>query len=235
MTYPDDYVDQIICGDCIEVMKEIPGGVVDAIITDPPYGIGYASSRKTGMSGEPRKNKASFGIDRFNPEWISEAYRVLRKDSLLYCFTRWDVASKWCESFSSSGFKVTQRLVWDKCHWKMGDLRYYGSQTEDVLLVRKGSPDMFLGGKGRRGNLFKYSSSFLPEGQHDHPTQKPEKLVTQFILDSTQPGETILDPFVGSGTTSVACKLTHRHFIGIEINQDYCKIAEGRLLQGVIQ
>ena len=187
------------------------------------------------MNGEPRRNRASFGNDVFDALWIPEVFRVLRPDALVYCFTRWDVIGRWRDAFVDAGFKIAQRLVWDKCHWKMGDLRYYGSQTEDVLLVRKGSPQMFRGGHGRCGNLFRHSSSFLPEGQYDHPTQKPVALMATFIQDSTNEGDTVIDTHMGSGTTGVACVNTGRNFIGIEIDRGYYEIAERRIAEAQAQ
>ena len=226
---------QVITGDCLEVMRGLDAGSVDAVITDPPYGIGYASSWTTRMNGEPRKTRANFGADVFDADWIPDAYRVLKDDAYLYCFTRWDVAHLWRDAFLAAGFKMGQRLVWDKAHWKMGDLRHYGSQVEDVLVVYKGGPAMFPGGIGRRGNLFRFSSGYLPEGQVDHPTQKPVALMTQFVNDSTRPGDLILDPFCGSGTTGVACVQTGRRFIGIEIDEGYATIARGRIAKAAEQ
>ena len=220
---------QLYLGDCLDVLPTLAAGSVDAIVTDPPYGIKYASGRRTRRDGGPRRNGASFGKDEFDPRWIADAYRTMCDDALLYCFTRWDVMGQWRAAFDAAGFKAVQRLVWDKCHWKMGDLRYYGSQTEDVLLVRKGAPPMFPGGKHRRGNIFRFSSGFLPEGQVDHPTQKPVALVQTFVDDATEQGGVVLDPFMGSGTTGVACVQTGRRFIGIEKEPKYFEIAVKRI------
>ena len=226
---------QVITGDCLEVLPTLAAGSVDAVVTDPPYGIGYASSRTTRMNGEPRKTRANFGQDVFNADWIPDAYRVLSDDAYLYCFTRWDVAHLWRDAFIAAGFKIGQRLVWDKQHWGMGDLRHYGSQTEDVLVVYKGAPAMFAGGAGRRGNLLSFNKMFLPEGQVDHPTQKPVALMAQFINDSTRPGNLILDPFMGSGTTGVACVQTGRRFIGVELDERYADIARARIAMAAEQ
>lgn len=226
---------ELILGDALRYMEQMPGGSVQAIITDPPYGIGYASAWRTRLGGGPRVNGASFGKDEFNPEWIPQAYRILRADALLYCFTRWDVASQWRAAFEDAGFKTAQRLVWDKCHWKMGDLQYYGSQTEDILVLRKGNRPIFPEGKGRRGNLLRYSSAFLPEGQFDHPTQKPVALIKRLIVDGSLPHETVLDPFMGSGSCGVACIKTGRRFLGVEIDPTYHAIAAKRLADAAAQ
>jgi site-specific DNA-methyltransferase (adenine-specific) len=226
---------QLYLGDCLEIMKTLPDNSVDAVVTDPPYGIGYASNRTTALNGGKRKNQASFGRDIFDPRWIPLAYRIQQDDSILYCFTRWDVLHLWRDAFEDAGYATCQRLVWDKCHWKMGDLRYYGSQLEDVLVLRKGAPTIFAGGSGRHGNMFRQSSAFLPEGQFDHPTQKPENLLRIFISDSTKLGDTVLDPFMGSGTTGVACIQTGRSFIGIEIDPTYFSAAKDRIVRAQMQ
>lgn len=225
----------LIQGDCLDVMATLEAGSIDAIVTDPPYGIGYASAWQTRLGGGHRINGASFGKDEFNADWIPEAYRVLRDDALFYCFTRWDVANQWRMEFEAVGFKTCQRLVWDKCHWKMGDLRYYGSQIEDILVFRKGNRPIFEGGKGRRGNLLRYSSAFLPEGQYDHPTQKPVALMKRLVADATVSEETILDPFAGSGSTGVACLQLGRSFIGCEIDPAYFAIAQKRISEAAMQ
>lgn len=216
-------------GDCLDVLPTLAAQSVDCIVTDPPYGIGYASNRKTMLGGAERKNDAEFGADEFDPRWMQHAYRVLKNNSFLFCFTRWDMIGQWQDELKRAGFSIVQRLVWDKCHWKMGDLSNYGSQVEDVLLCSKGRAIMFDGGMGRGGNLFRYSSAFLPEGQYDHPTQKPVNLLRRYIADSTHFGATILDPFMGSGSTGVAAIMEGRQFVGVELMQKYYAIAERRI------
>jgi len=221
-------------GDCLEVLPTLAVGSVDAVITDPPYGIGYVSSRTTRPDGTPRKKANSFGEDKFNANWIPDVFRICRNDACMYCFTRWDVMPCWKDAIEQAGFKIKQRLIWNKCHWKMGDLRYYGSQIEDILFAVKGTPKMHW--EHRTGNLFSSSSSaYLPGGQYDHPTQKPEIIMRQFVTDSTQEGATILDPFMGSGTTGVACVQTGRRFVGIEIDQQYFDVAAKRISDALNQ
>lgn len=220
--------------DCRDVLPTLVPGSVDLVLTDPPYGIGYASAWRTRMDGAPRQHAPSFGEDEFDASWIPDAYRLLRTDRYWYLFTRWDVIDRWRAALEGVGLRICQRLVWDKCHWKMGDLRHYGSQTEDILLLRKGIPSMFQDGNGRRGNLFRYSSAFLPEGQFDHPTQKPESLVRRFIVDGSKSGQVALDPFMGSGTTLRAAKDLGRRAIGIETVEAYCEIAARRLQQAAM-
>ena len=220
-------------GDCAAIMLGLARKSVSAVITDPPYGIGYASSWTTRLNGESRTARASFGKDEFSDAWVDWAADLCVPHAPWYVFTRWDMCAQLKESLEKAALHVVQRLVWDKKHWKMGDLRYYGSQLEDILFCRKGTPTMQY--QKRTGNLFSYSSSYMPEGQYDHPTQKPEALLRRFIVDSTRPGDTVLDPYMGSGSTGVACAQTGRSFIGIEIDPYFFEIAEKRIAEAEMQ
>ena len=180
------------------------------------------------MDGSPRISDTSFGRDEFDARWLPLTYRACGDDAALYIFTRWDVVERWRRAIVAAGLVVVQRLIWDKRHWGMGDLRYYGSQTEDVLFCRKGVPTMQY--EKRRGDVFSCACrAYLPEGKFNHPTQKPEALMRDFITDATKSGATVLDPFMGSGTTGVACVQTGRSFIGIEIDEIYFNIAKERI------
>jgi len=230
--YYDDGQIQIWNADCRDILPTLEAGSVDLVLTDPPYGIEYQSSRKTQLNGQPRQHENTFGPDEFDARWIKPAIDALADDRCAFVFTRWDVLPEWRSALECAGLVIAQRLIWDKAHFKMGDLRYYGSQTEDVLFCRKGSPSLMW--PKRIGNLFRYSSAFLPEGQEDHPTQKPEALMRQFIAHTTNPGDLILDPFMGSGTTLRAAKDLGRRAIGIELEEKYCEIAVKRLAQQVL-
>src|SRR3990172_8560247 len=97
------------CGDCLEYMRGMAAGSVDAVITDPPYGIHYASSWTTRPDGTPRCKAASFGADEFDPRWLGQIGRITKPDASLYCFTRWDMIAAWAEAIESAGFRIKQR------------------------------------------------------------------------------------------------------------------------------
>jgi DNA modification methylase len=110
----------------------------------------------------------------------------------------------------------------------MGDLRYYGSQTEDILFCRKG--DHILRWNGRSGNIWSSSSSsYLPEGQLDHPTQKAEKIIRRMIYNSSDRGAVVADFHMGSGTTAVVAHQAGRHYFGCDINPDYVEMGRKRV------
>lgn len=219
---------QLFHGDCLEILPTLAAGSVDAVITDPPYGIGYASSWMTRPDGAPRKTMPTFGQDIYSPKWMPAISGIMKNRSLAFIFVRWDIAHQFKRDGESSELVCVQRLIWDKLHWGMGDLRYYGSQTEDILLFRKG--DAALSVNTRRGNIWRYpSKAYFPEGCVDHPSQKPLGVIIEWIEAASNPGDTILDPFMGSGTTGVAAMHTGRKFIGIELDAGYFQIAQERI------
>lgn len=216
--------------DALSLLRALPSASVSLIATDPPYGIGYASSWKTRLDGGARTTSQSFGEDKIQLDWLSEAARVLKDDGAMYLFTRWDVLHIWKQAIEAAGLSVAQRIVWYKAHWKMGDLRYYGSQTEDILFCIKG-PHKLRWPK-RSGNVW-YSASALYQGDGywEHPTQKPLKIIEKAILNSSDSGDVVFDCFIGSGTTAIAARNLGRHYIGCDTSREYVDIARNRLAQ----
>lgn len=220
-------LNSIVTGDARELSKAIPDNSVDLIISDPPYGIGYASSCKTRRNGELRLNTEHFGTDAFDPSFISDYIRVLKMAGALYLFTRWDVLPNWKMAIESAGGRVNQRIIWNKTHWGMGDLRYYGSQTEDILFCTKG--EHCMGWDKRQGNIFVANTLILKEGQYDHPTQKPESIISKMIVNSSSPGDVILDFHCGSGTVATCSKRLGRSFLCADIKQKYVDMSRQRV------
>ncbi len=219
----------IVTGDARELAKAIPDESVDLLVEDPPYGIGYASSRKTRNNGQPRKSRSSFGPDILDTTVIREYARVLKPNGALYLFTRWDVLQRWREAIEATGMHIKQRIIWNKSHWKMGDLSYYGSQIEDILFCIKSRAHKLRWSK-RGGNLWSSSSSaYLPEGQFNHPTQKPETIIRRMVKNSSDPGQVVLDMHVGSGTVPAVCKMLQRNYLAFEIDEATADMARERV------
>lgn len=213
-------------GDCLEVMAGLDGPV-DVSIADPPYGINYRSNREA-YNGVERKRHRTFGPDTYITEWMPLIYDLLKSDAFMVVFCRWDVLNQFRLDGISAGFQPVQRLLWDKLHWGMGDLRYYGDQAEDAILFRKGEPSLLY--QQRRGNIWRYpSKAYMPEGVTEHPAQKPIGVIRKWIEDMTPAGGTVIDPFMGSGSTGVAAIQTGRQFVGIEIDAGYFAIAHKRI------
>jgi site-specific DNA-methyltransferase (adenine-specific) len=204
--------DRFLHGDAFEILPDVPDGSVDLVLTDPPYGIDYQSNRRVVWEKLPK-----FQGDR-DLEWLSvfvdEAYRVLANHRHLYCFCRWDRYPVFAEAISRR-FQIKNALVWVKSNHGSGDLRgAYAPQYEMVIFAGKGRRQ--LRGKRHPDVLLKHAA--VSSRARKHPVQKPVDLLRFLIEKSTKPGEVVLDPFAGVGSTVVAALQTGRRYLGIEID-----------------
>ena len=218
------WLNKIICGDCLEIMKQMPDKCVDLMLTDPPYLIGYATNH--------RKDKDHVFCNAImndnNPELVSavirESSRLLKDDSAAYWFCSWD-KSDWFKKELERHLKVKNMIVWVKNNWTAGDLEaQFGKQYELIFLANKGRCK--INGK-RLSDVWDFRR-VVGEKQF-HQNQKPTNLIRRCIEKHSDLGGVILDPFLGSGTTAIAAVQLGRNFIGIEISPEYCRIAEERL------
>ena len=207
-------------GDCLKIMdKLIEEGVkVDAIITDPPYGMNFVSNHRK-QKYSPIKNDNSLD---FLPLIMSNINHILKDNSHIYIFCSWHNVDIFKQEFEKY-FKLKNIIVWEKNNTSMGDLKgSYASKHELIL----------YGHKGRRLiNGFRNPDIIKANRTNNklHPTQKPVDLLELFINKSTDENEIILDMFMGSGSTGVACMNTNRKFIGIELDKDYFDIGKNRI------
>jgi DNA modification methylase len=203
---------KLILGDCLEIMKTLPAGSVDAVITDPPYGIG----RDKGFGGLGGFRGAGTPIARiqYSGDWDNVRPSKEYFDEVLRISK---VALVFGGNYFSDYLPVGKHwVVWDKKQTMptFGDceLVWTNVHRNSVKWITR----EWNGLLGREEN-------------RDHATQKPLKIMIWLIENYTSPGDTILDPFMGSGTTGVACIETGRDFIGIEIDPGYFAIAEKRI------
>lgn len=223
--------DYIEFGDCLELMKDIPDGGVDLIVTDPPYRT--TSRGNAGNSGGMlqkeinKKGKVFTHNDIDCTQYAPEFYRLLKEGSHCYVMTNHVNLIHMLNTFTSVGFHFVKSLVWNKGNKIMG--QYYMSQFEYILFFRKG--------KGVKINHCGTSDILsIPnqktkgeDGKNLHDTEKPIELMKILIGNSSKENDVVLDPFIGIGTTAVACVNTKRHYIGFELNPDYYNIACRRL------
>lgn len=205
-------------GDCLELMKDIPDGSIDLILTDPPYGINFQSNfRKERF----QKIKNDNFIDT---SFLDEAKRVLKDTGAIYCFTRWDVYPCWQHEISKR-FKIKNCIVWYKKGGGLGDLKRAYIYNHEFIIYAI-NREAVLRGK-HRSDVFEFSKD--RSNKYNHPTQKPVKLMEEIISKSSDMGDTVLDCFMGLGSTGVACVNTNRNFIGIELDENYFNIAKNRI------
>ena len=211
-----DYIEQ---GDCLELMKTIPDESIDMILTDPPYGISFQSNFRKNKF-EKLKND-----DVILSEFVTEAKRIIKPTGAIYCFTRWDVFPTWSDVFYSNDLKIKNTIVWFKKGGGLGDLKK-GYIYNHEFIIYCPMQNHKLRGK-RRNDVFEFKK--VPANKYLHPTQKPVDLLQEMILKSTDENDVVLDPFMGSGSTCVACVNTNRHYIGFELEEKYFNIACKRL------
>ena len=205
------------------MLRQMEPESVDAIITDPPYGIKYVS-----QTGARIQNDTAPFI------WfLYDAFRVLKPGSsgrgTLVCFTRWDVQQVFIDAIRLAGFIVKSEVIWDKVQYGMGDVKsQFAPSHENIIFAVKGK---FSFPGHRPKDLITHRK--LPGNQMIHPTEKPVPLLADLITAVTKPGDLILDPFAGSGSTLVAAKKTGRRFVGIELDELYYERAQRRIEETV--
>ena len=209
---------QLIHGDCLEEMKKIPDGSVDMVLTDPPYGMSFQSNHRKEKYNTIKNDDS---LEWMN-EFVSQSYRVAKNNTAHYVFCSFHNIDIFKQAFEKK-FKVKNILVWEKNNTSMGDLKAdFAPKIEFILFLQKGR--RLINGK-RDPNIFKFART----GNKNHPTEKPVDLNEYLLSKFSNETETILDPFMGSGTTGVACKNLNRNFIGIELDETYFNIAKDRI------
>ena len=205
-------------GDCLELMKDIPDGSVDLVLTDPPYGMAFKSNYRKEKYNEIQNDKSLEWLERY----ISECYRVLKNNSAIYCFCSWHNVDVFKQAIEKK-FKVKNILIWEKNNTSMGDLKgSYAPKYEMIIFAHKGRKLL---------NGFRYADIIKANrtGNKLHPTEKPVDLLELFIKNSSDENAVVFDGFMGSGSCGVACVNTNRNFIGIELDENYFKIAKERI------
>jgi site-specific DNA-methyltransferase (adenine-specific) len=220
-------LNRIYQGDCLEIMRGWPDASVDLVVTDPPYGVGYLTSRRSGSDPLVKKiqNDDGGGWFDFAKAWISEAVRLLKPNSHFYSFGSF-VTQPMMQPFLATVLDFKNTLVWDKMNWSVGDLEGdFGRQYELIYFAHKGR--RLLSGGKRYGNILRASRG--SGASYEHPTQKPEEIIARLIECSSKPGDIVLDPFMGSGTTALVAEKMGRNWLGCEVEPQYLRVIESRL------
>ena len=218
--------------DSIELMKKMESESIDLIVTDPPYKTTKRGG--TGNSGGMCKKKEfSDGKGGFKHNdvpikvFVPELYRVLKEGSHCYIMTNHVNLQEMLNTCTESGFHFIKCLIWDKGNKIMGQC--YMSQFEYILFLRKGKHKK-INNCGNSDILSILNKKTKDEnGKNLHDTEKPVNLMKILVENSSNENDLVLDPFMGIGSTGVACLNTNRRFIGIELDEKYFNIAKERL------
>lgn len=224
-------------GNCLDLMKYIPDKSIDLIVTDPPYKLTSRGTSGT-MGGYWKNEKAKKGIifDNNNisfDDYFKELYRVLKDDSILYIMCNNKNLRELLNVANDTGFKFVKNLIWEKNNKICG--KYYMGCYEYIGLFRKGRDKPI--NKCGTPDILKIPIKKLKDvnGKNLHDTEKPIELMKILIENSSNINDIVLDPFMGIGTTGIACKELNRNFIGIEIDENYFNIASKRIKVGEIE
>jgi len=250
MAFPSE---TIVQGDCLEELKKLPDGSVDLVFADPPYNLQLGgellrpdNSKVDAVDDDWDRFESFEAYDAFTKAWLKECRRILKDDGALWVIGSYHNIFRVGATLQDLGFWILNDIIWRKSN-PMPNFKgtRFTNAHETLIWCAKS--------RGGRRYTFNYDAMKMANdelqmrsdwtlplctgeerlkdetGAKAHPTQKPEALLHRLIMASTRPGDVILDPFFGTGTTGAAAKRLGRRFIGIEREDAYVKLARERI------
>ena len=245
--------DVIHRGDCIEVLRALPDASVDMVFADPPYNLQLGgdllrpdNSRVDAVDDDWDKFDSFAAYDAFTRGWLTECRRVLKPEGSIWVIGSYHNVFRLGAAIQDLGFWVLNDIIWRKSNPMPNFKGTRFTNAHETLIWAARSRE-------QKRYTFNYDAlkafnedtqmrsdwTFAlctgeerikdADGKKAHPTQKPEALLHRVLLAATRPGDVVLDPFFGTGTTGAAAKRLGRHFIGIERDEGYVKVAEKRI------
>ena len=245
-------LNQILAGDCIEIMRSLPEASVDLIFADPPYNLQLRGdlhrpdNSKVDAVDDAWDQFASFeAYDKFTREWLSAARRLLKPNGALWVIGSYHNVFRMGAELQNQGFWILNDVVWRKSN-PMPNFRgkRFTNAHETLIWASKSEAGKYTFNyealKALNDGVQMRSDWVIPlctggerlkdgAGEKAHPTQKPEALLHRVLVGTTNPGDVVLDPFFGTGTTGAVAKMLGRDFIGIEREPSYREAAEARI------
>lgn len=240
LNFPTDFVNKIICGDALDVMKQIPDNVLDLVITSPPYNLKNSTGNgmKDGRGGKWANAALQNGYTHHDDcmphneyvKWqrncLTEMMRIISDDGAIFYNHKWRVQGGLLQDRQDivAGFPVRQIIIWKRKGGLNFNAGYFLPTYEVIYVISK--PNFKLIPKANsHGDVWE----FTQEMKNKHPAAFPVSLISR-IISSTN-AKNILDPFMGSGTTAISALDFKRNYIGIDISPEYCEMAEKRIKQ----
>ena len=246
-------LDQILVGDCVEMINRLPAESVDLVFADPPYNLQLegALSRPDqsvvdAVDDEWDKFSSFADYDRFTTAWLKAVRRVMKKNATLFVIGSYHNIYRVGSTLQDQGFWILNDIVWRKAN-PMPNFRgrRFTNAHETLIWASKGADAKaytfnYEALKAGNEDCQVRSDWFFPlctgserlkdaDGRKTHPTQKPEALIGRILMSATQVGDVVLDPFFGSGTTGAVAKQLRRSYIGIERDTGYAAAAAARI------
>jgi modification methylase len=237
------YLNKILCGDCLNIMKQLPDKCVDLVVTSPPYNLKNSTGNgmKDGRGGKWSNAALINGYATYDDnmpydeycEWqkncLTEMMRLIKDDGAIFYNHKWRVQNGLIQDRREivSEFPVRQIIIWRRKGGINFNAGYFLPTYEVIYLIAK--KNFKLAPKASRfGDVWE----FMQEQKNSHPAPFPVALIDR-IVSSTN-AKVILDPFMGSGTTAVVAQGLKRNFIGIELSEEYCEMANKRLENNIL-
>lgn len=222
---------RLLQGNCLELMKDIEDQTIDCVVVDPPYRLNKRTGSMTSTSKSEKwqglikagDKRAGIMNDILFSEWLPLVYNKMKSQSHIYIFVNDKNLADLMNEMNKVGFGIHNVLVWKKNNATPN--RWYMKNGEFIVFGRKGKakPINNLGSK----SIIEINNI----RNKIHPTQKPIELLQMLITNSTDRGDVVFDPFMGSGSTGIACLNTNRRFIGMELDEHYFEVASKRIKQ----
>jgi len=245
--------DRIFQGEAVEVLKSLPAECVDVVFADPPYNLQLEgelrrpnNSRVDGVEETWDKFESFAAYDAFTQAWLAQARRILKPTGTLWVIGSYHNIFRVGSALQDLGFWILNDIIWNKTNPmpNFRGTRFTNAHETLIWAARDQNQKKYT----FNYNAMKMSNDEiqmrsdwsiplctgeerlkLKDGSKAHPTQKPEALLHRILLSSTHVGDVVLDPFFGTGTTGAVAKRLGRHYIGIERERDYIKLARERI------
>lgn len=224
------------CGDSRELLRSFPSSAVDLLLTDPPYNLGKYSTGNISLPWRKTLNNDIADWDKvdFEPkDWCNEFLRVLKKTGNLFIFTSYNMLGRWHELLDNR-FDTTQIMIWHKTNpapkvYRTGFL----NSCEIIFCCWNKRHTWNFTTQAQMHNFIESPICMGTERIKNprHPTQKPVRVLSKIIETASNPGDVVMDPFMGVGSTGEAALNLGRKFVGYEIDKTYFKAAKNRLLK----
>ncbi len=244
-------LDQILMGDCIEAMRALPDACIDMVFADPPYNLQLGGDlfrpeggRVDAVTNDWDKFDSLKAYDAFSRDWLAEARRILKPNGTLWVIGSYHNIFRVGSVLQDEGFWILNDIIWRKVN-PMPNFKgtRFTNAHETLIWASKGENAKYTFNyramKTLNDELQMRSDWSFPicsgqerikrNGTKAHPTQKPEALLYRILLACTKPGDVVLDPFFGTGTTGAVAKRLGRHFIGLEREASYVDVAQERI------
>jgi DNA modification methylase len=241
----------IVKGDTVEVLRNLPSNSIDLIFADPPYNLQLREelwrpnqTKVNAVTDQWDKFESFDEYDEFSKKWLSECKRVMKKEGAIWVIGSYHNIFRIGRIMQDLGFWIINDVIWVKTNPmpNFRGTRFTNAHETLVYAIKDRDARYTFHYKSMRAynnDLQMRSDWEIPicsgeerirvEGEKAHSTQKPEELLRRVIISSSNPGDTVLDPFMGSGTTGAVSKLLRRNYIGIEREEKYIKVAEQRI------